>query len=146
MCNGCGACCENIWSVPPEKVDTQKPETAAFLKKHWHPTGNRLANAAEYTCDVYDAKHKRCGAYNERPPVCRDFPWYNGEPVAWRLWRAPECEFWAEFFPIERPPGWKPKNPETVPVELRRKPTPIPAGLETRREPPGLPGRLADQR
>lgn len=32
-----------------------------------------------YTCRHYDADNKRCMNYENRPPICRDFPWYAGD-------------------------------------------------------------------
>lgn len=33
-----------------------------------------------YDCKHYDAATKRCMNYDNRPPMCRDFPWYGVAP------------------------------------------------------------------
>lgn len=86
-----------------------------FIKTHWRPIGD-LLNAVRYRCAMHDPVAKRCMAHDSRPPVCRGFPWYGRPPDAGRLWSMPECEFWADLPPNERPVGWKPKLASTVPI------------------------------
>jgi Fe-S-cluster containining protein len=33
-----------------------------------------------YSCDQFDPESRRCTAYADRPPMCRDYPWY-GDPA-----------------------------------------------------------------
>lgn len=33
-----------------------------------------------YSCDRFDPESRQCTAYAERPPMCRDYPWY-GDPA-----------------------------------------------------------------
>jgi Fe-S-cluster containining protein len=33
-----------------------------------------------YECRHYDRENKRCMDYENRPPVCRDYPWYGQAP------------------------------------------------------------------
>lgn len=31
-----------------------------------------------FTCRHFDTEHRRCMNYENRPPICRDYPWTNG--------------------------------------------------------------------
>lgn len=33
-----------------------------------------------YTCNMFNKETRECEAYDLRPPVCSDFPWYGKEP------------------------------------------------------------------
>lgn len=33
-----------------------------------------------YTCDIFDPVTRRCTDYDNRPGVCRDYPWYGSPP------------------------------------------------------------------
>lgn len=33
-----------------------------------------------YSCDLFDPETRRCTAYDQRPPICRDYPWYGDPP------------------------------------------------------------------
>jgi Fe-S-cluster containining protein len=48
-----------------------------------------------YTCDAWDSTTKLCTMHEDRPPVCRGFPWYGGEPNS-GLWPWPQCAFWED--------------------------------------------------
>lgn len=63
-----------------------------------------------YSCDRYDPEARACTAYDERPPMCRDFPWYGGQPDPSRS-LPHACEFHREV------------GREPVPVEISPRPS-----------------------
>jgi len=83
---------------------------ARFIIEHWHG-GRRAPNGTTkgWTCDRFDPETWLCTAYEERPPICSDFPWYD-RPAGhvdggrWPL----RCTFWADRPAEERPEGWVP--------------------------------------
>jgi Fe-S-cluster containining protein len=101
LCNQCGACCRVLTlSQSPEEIRATAavtsvlgiPSDSAFAAHHWHPLTraeamqrnpfyvSRLpADAHLYWCDRLGADG-RCTAYEERPLVCRGYPWYGERP------------------------------------------------------------------
>ena len=112
-CNGCGACCRVILlEQSPEEVRQMAaltrvlgiPSDHIFAAEHWHPltreeamrlnpfyTSRVRADAHLYTCDRLGADG-RCTAYEERPLVCRGYPWYDERPREMPL-ADPECGY-----------------------------------------------------
>src|SRR5436190_1374195 len=114
-CNGCGACCKVLLlEQSPEEVRQMAaltrvlgiPSDHIFAAEHWRPltraeatalnpfyTSRLPADAHLYTCDRLGADG-RCTVYEERPPVCRGYPWCDGAPpssashAAPRTWRV----------------------------------------------------------
>jgi len=100
-CNGCGACCRVILlEQSPEEVRQLAaltrvlgiPSDHTFVAEHWRPltraeamtrnpfyTSRLAPDAHLYTCDRL-GDDGRCLAYEERPLVCRGYPWYGGAP------------------------------------------------------------------
>ncbi len=101
LCNQCGACCRVLTlEQSPEEVQAIAavsgvlgiPSDHVFAAEHWHPLTREEAmrrnpfyvthlpaSAHLYWCDQLSADG-RCMAYEERPLVCRGYPWY-GQPV-----------------------------------------------------------------
>jgi Fe-S-cluster containining protein len=100
-CNGCGACCR-VLTLPqsPEELRDMAalvrvlgiPSDYPFAAEHWRPLArdeamrlnpfyaSRLAPGAHlYSCDAL-GPDGRCTVYEERPLVCRGYPWYDGPP------------------------------------------------------------------
>lgn len=44
------------------------------------PESTVLAWSFFYTCRLYDAETARCTAYEDRPPMCSQYPWYGDPP------------------------------------------------------------------
>jgi Fe-S-cluster containining protein len=100
-CNGCGACCRVIvLAQAPDEVARMAaltrvlgiPSDHVFVAEHWRPltrdeamqrnpfyTSRLPADAHLYTCDRL-GDDGRCTAYEERPLVCRGYPWYGDAP------------------------------------------------------------------
>lgn len=83
---------------------------ANFITAHWHSLGDN-----EYRCDQFDPAARLCAAHDDRPPVCRSFPWYGEDPVAFRTESlVPQCSYLADVPRSERPEGSRPLIPLTV--------------------------------
>lgn len=100
-CHCCGACCRVLTlEQSPEEIRAMAavtsvlgiPSDMVFAAAHWHPLSreeaqrrnphyvSRLpATAHFYACDRI-GPDGRCRAYEERPLVCRGYPWYD-QPV-----------------------------------------------------------------
>jgi Fe-S-cluster containining protein len=122
-CNNCGACCDPFMMVfSPSDITILgpqlDPDERAFYDAHLTPIrradGRRMVAhwssgwsefiidgeakmvpAFYYQCDRYDAVAKRCTDYENRPDVCRDYPWY-GEPPDPSKALPPTCSFLAD--------------------------------------------------
>lgn len=60
-----------------------------------HRTGRvqlHLIPAWYYSCEFYDATHKRCLDYDNRPAMCRDYPWYGDPPDPSKV-LPPTCSY-----------------------------------------------------
>ncbi len=112
-CNGCGACCKVlVLEQSPEEVRQMAaltrvlgiPSDHIFAAEHWRPltreeatalnpfyTSRLPADAHLYTCDRLGADG-RCTVYEERPLVCRGYPWYDRTPREMPL-ADPECGY-----------------------------------------------------
>ncbi len=80
------------------------PSDNTFAAEHWHPltreeamrrnpfyTSRLPADAHLYTCDRL-AEDGSCTAHEERPLVCRGYPWYDQPPRRMPL-ADPECGY-----------------------------------------------------
>jgi Fe-S-cluster containining protein len=105
-CNQCGKCCEAIM-LPhsPEQikeiVKSHKENNYIsdpsweFALNHWHVMSKEQAfklnpylalqkervnkpNVYFYACDKFGKKSRLCLCHDIRPPVCINYPWYNG--------------------------------------------------------------------
>lgn len=46
-----------------------------------------------YTCDWYNQETKLCKHYNDRPPICRDYPFYGKQLTIDEKWYTPDCGY-----------------------------------------------------
>lgn len=89
-----------------------------FMERHWIFNirwVRRMATGFEYVgfnCPFFNEETKACGNYENRPPICRGYPFYGREPED--IARAPralqmplECSYWADVPLKARPEGWK---------------------------------------
>jgi Fe-S-cluster containining protein len=112
-CNRCGACCrvillEQSWEEIQQIAMLTKvlgiPSDHQFAARHWRPLtrdeamqrnafyASRLpVDAHLYTCDRL-GPDGQCTAHDERPLVCRGYPWYDGPPRDMPL-ADPECGY-----------------------------------------------------
>jgi Fe-S-cluster containining protein len=116
-CNGCGACCRVLTlAEAPDEVQRIAavtrvlglPSDHIFAAEHWHPltreeamrrnpfyTSRLPADAHLYWCDRLGADG-RCTAYDERPLVCRGYPWYGELPRQMEL-ADPDCSYFVDI-------------------------------------------------
>lgn len=127
-CARCGSCCNPAFLAPDEaaKVDKARDYLAAggeheftvdsipFILDHWHELG-RDEDGVRYECDQYDPATRSCTAHENRPQVCRGFPWYGDDPSPERAATlARGCSFLFEVPPTERGAHARPLIPITV--------------------------------
>ena len=94
----CGKCCEAIRLIGHSEADFQHSESHpnsdfGFVRDHWREITADTAyvvnpllkfqadagyfenrNLHYFVCDVYDTERKRCGDHENRPSVCRTYP------------------------------------------------------------------------
>lgn len=125
FCVGCGECCDHLGYDLDERAEwleaaAAAPDVAAafeewaeqgwtfeqavraqtdarFILAHWH----RLPEG-EATCDRYDPVTRRCTVYEDRPPICRDYPWYSSGRTPDSEERLPAgCSYRADWQPVK---------------------------------------------
>lgn len=74
-----------------------------------HLRGRSLCNAQGeatspifYRCRHFDVETRSCTNYDNRPDVCRGFPWYDQEPHPAKT-LPPDCSYWEDIPLIQRP-------------------------------------------
>jgi Fe-S-cluster containining protein len=106
-CSRCGDCCDVIpLQFTKKDVAAGKSQSREFIIKHWHRISREEAakriptmgykGTRFYRCDKWDSATRLCTVQDEKPPVCRDFPWYGDTPEPDRLRHFPRCSFWAD--------------------------------------------------
>lgn len=111
-CARCGECCRRIWiACAPEVVlehaaaaerDGDRESSAPFILKYWTPTGETSGPPDDewhrYTCAKFDEATSSCTAHDERPQVCRGYPFYGRDPYETIGPRGfLQCSFWADM-------------------------------------------------
>lgn len=105
-CSRCGDCCDPVWYPLGAADIRQSASTAAggpsaadlaFAAAHWRPTGERRDDLHGYACDHFDAVSRLCTAHDERPPICRGYPWYDGPPRRGLPLLPARCSFRADL-------------------------------------------------
>jgi Fe-S-cluster containining protein len=132
--SGCGACCDPVvldfgtWTKALEQsrrcsaAEADSPRewaSVVFIARHWHPVAAWRTDSGEpkidLRCDAFDPGTRLCTAREDRPPVCRDYPWYGDDPVT--CGRGPDlypsCSYLADLPPSQRPEGARPLIPIT---------------------------------
>lgn len=128
-CNQCGNCCERIpLNTTKTALRKQKPETEkgranrSFVLAHWTWVG-RWGKQQVYSCDAFDPVTRQCTAHDERPPICREYPWYGRSPNKEQLMAEPEklgsCSYWFDIPKKEWPDGIAPYRLGGTPVAIR---------------------------
>ena len=126
-CARCGSCCDpviieaDVFFLCGELARSQEfpHHNHRFIAQHWHPvSGWKAEDGTEclsVRCDMFDPERRACTAYNDRPPVCSDYPWYGDKPNAERAASLPvECSYLADVAPADRPEGSRPLIPLSV--------------------------------
>jgi hypothetical protein len=126
-CARCGSCCDpviieaDVFFGCGERARSQEfpDHNDRFIAQHWHPlsawTDHDGTSVLSVRCDAFDPERRACTAYEGRPPVCGDFPWYSEAPGTERASALPpQCSFLADVPPARRPPESRPLIPLTV--------------------------------
>lgn len=116
-CARCGDCCDPVtvgfhvetWAprrlLEPD-LSAESRENCEFMLAHWttvhalvQTDDENVIVGYQVRCDAFNPTTRLCEARETRPPVCRDFPWYDREPgshgeVAASL--SPRCSFNAD--------------------------------------------------
>lgn len=90
---------------------------AHFIAQHWLNLGDDDA-----TCDMFDPVSRLCTAHDQRPPVCRDFPWYGAPPKPGATLNPSldggsaslRCSFW-----VDVPRSEWPTDAMPTPIKIR---------------------------
>ena len=122
-CAGCGDCCDPVWLPYSKEMLTTTVamnsdgdahdlgEDATFVLAHMTPmdpqpaqpsgeTGSGIA----WSCDAWDPSTRQSTAHDDRPPMCRAYPWY-GQPAADTVAALlPRCSHRWDVAPAERGP------------------------------------------
>lgn len=100
-CGRCGDCCENIpcsFDLATVYVarDKHMQQDLDFIREHWHPMYEVEDHTKQrFSCDAFDTDTRLCTAHEDRPPVCRDYPWYGREPDGRYI--PARCSFNADY-------------------------------------------------
>lgn len=86
---------------------------AVFLASRCRPVGVR-DDQVLLECANWDGEHSRCRDYENRPPVCRNFPWYGREPGDENTMIESRCSYLLDVPPDQRSEGSRPLIPLTV--------------------------------
>lgn len=131
-CARCGDCCDPVHLAVDQRdlVDRwreyvadggQQPQAGsdiAFILAHWTELEHKDIGTT-YRCAFFDPDTRMCTAHDQRPPVCRDFPFYDqpGNPQNLES-RAdgPWCSYWLDVPPADRPADARP----LIPIEVLR--------------------------
>ncbi|HEU5034036.1 MAG TPA: YkgJ family cysteine cluster protein [Mycobacteriales bacterium] len=98
-CSACGDCCDPVWyPLGPADIRQSAATTGSadlvFAAAHWQPTGARTDDGLHaYRCDRFDAASRLCTAHDERPPICRGYPWYDDAPGTRLVLLPTRCSF-----------------------------------------------------
>lgn len=80
----CGSCCDPV-SLSHETANRlyafgpAQPQ-AAWAWEHWSPVAPDGNDGVHLVCINYDPQSRACLDYDNRPPVCREFPFYGRDP------------------------------------------------------------------
>lgn len=84
-------------------------QDADFIAEHWHPIPDAPGSSS---CDAFDPESRSCTAHDQRPPVCRNYPWYGNPPSAERAVHLElHCSYLGDLTPTQRPEGARPLIP-----------------------------------
>jgi Fe-S-cluster containining protein len=129
-CARCGDCCDpvkidfGVWvravaqarrysaSDCSDDEDRQYWANAVFLASRCRPAGFSDGQVL-LECANYDRAHSICRDYDNRPPLCSRFPWYDYEPGDLGICEL-RCSYLLDVPPAKRPEGARPLIPLIV--------------------------------
>lgn len=119
----CGQCCDPVMlpysrmeaifdpSIPLEERQwadrclTAMPVKEAHLKAPWligRLLADRFGNPSSpffFRCSNFDPATRQCTDYDNRPGMCRGYPWYGGQPRTDAA-LPPDCSYQADLIQI----------------------------------------------
>ena len=128
-CARCGDCCDPvglspdiqdvIWPLPGEEMVGDLDPSIRFALHHWVAYEGPLREGwtmRGYRCDRFNTISRLCEAYDERPPVCNEFPWYGDAEgdAARSAALPPRCSYALDTAPPNRRADARPLIPITV--------------------------------
>lgn len=111
-CAMCGDCCENIGlnvdvsimkaRLANGRVAGKDRKELLFITENFIPTGRVETRGGKtkriLKCLKFDKKTRQCTAHDERPTLCRRYPWYGGEPVKGDTTMGGRCSYLADAY------------------------------------------------
>jgi Fe-S-cluster containining protein len=99
--HGCGSCCDPVilsegFVHRAFAFGPAQPQ-AEWIWANWEPITVEETGSAQLRCINYDVATRACLAYDTRPPVCRDFPFYGKPPALENGPRSNICGYQAEM-------------------------------------------------
>lgn len=97
---------ERRWA---ERCLTPMPMKEAMQKAPWlkgrllTDASGRITQPFFYRCSNFDTETRKCTDYDNRPSMCRDFPWYGEEPRGGAT-LPPDCSYRQDLIQIGRKP------------------------------------------
>jgi Fe-S-cluster containining protein len=96
---GCGACCDPV-TIPDKNAERAMafgpaPGQLDWMWRNWMPLSHR-GDTVLMMCANYDIENRSCLAYDTRPPVCKDYPFYGKSPDTGDPGGRIACGFQAE--------------------------------------------------
>jgi Fe-S-cluster containining protein len=126
-CARCGSCCSPVviladaYAASCERARAGEAvhDNDRFIASRLRPLGAFTDDDGETwlesRCTAYDPLGRACTAYEDRPPVCRDYPWYGRGPDPAAAAHMPrECSFLADLPPSDRGEDARPLIPLAV--------------------------------
>lgn len=102
-------------AIAKMRPDAPDRQTADFADVHWHLREEAPDGAQHFDCDQFDPDARLCKAGEDRPPVCRFFPWYLDGPTADRAEDLhSHCSYLLDLPAAGRPEGARP----LIPIEV----------------------------
>jgi Fe-S-cluster containining protein len=99
-CARCGDCCDPVlvgfhveaWvaaRLAEPDLAAYTRANAEFLARRWTTTATLVREdedcevvvGYEVRCDAFNRETRSCDAHADRPPICRDYPWYGRPPA-----------------------------------------------------------------
>lgn len=111
-CSMCGDCCEDIAlsvdhgtivaRIAQGKSAGKWSKDAQFILTNMRPTGRvvrqgkRVKQVLE--CAKFDKETRLCTAHDDRPELCKQYPWYGGEPKQGDTTMKARCSYLADAY------------------------------------------------
>ena len=77
-CKGCGRCCQSIYVRHAKNIIKEEEEFKQLQKIHYFYTYLKIVDKNEtglvFECTKLNKETGKCGAYNKRPLICRQYP------------------------------------------------------------------------